>query len=334
MLLLSALTQANAQFTIKNTDEVATIKSGITYVVMDDTGSAMAQKYKALYQKYWTLSEVKFITYADIDRNMKPGASFISVDVEAAMTQSGNDMAANQGNLGGQLGGNNLRYTGAYTYVYLSLWIPEEKFFKKNKKRFKDSYKTEVAKIALFPDNYMSAKDIYEYNSNNYDHYKTEYSIDIYSDTGAQYIYNWGLGFAKNYIQLLVSYLDKDMEKSLYKGIERNGLRALAKSNLCIPDYVLINFSPSKKEGKMFNEKDMMQDYRYKYTMIKRGELNAKIIDGNIEFYYLILFKSSTDKWVTVIDSKTGEMLYSSYTPMSKYMKPKDMKTLYKEIGG
>jgi hypothetical protein len=61
-------------------------------------------------------------------------------------------------------------------------------------------------------------------------------------------------------------------------------------------------------------------------------ELNEKILTEKEPIYYLLYIKSSTDKYVTIINSITGEMLYTHYTPVSYNFKSDDIEDVQKAI--
>jgi len=60
--------------------------------------------------------------------------------------------------------------------------------------------------------------------------------------------------------------------------------------------------------------------------------LNSKILSEKNAFYYVQYVKSSTDKFVSVINSSTGEIVYSVYTPVSYNIKSDDLEDLQKKI--
>ncbi|MBK8966627.1 MAG: hypothetical protein IPM36_08060 [Lewinellaceae bacterium] len=59
--------------------------------------------------------------------------------------------------------------------------------------------------------------------------------------------------------------------------------------------------------------------------MISNAELNRKIIEETEPFYYLVYIKSSTDKYVSVYNSQTGDLVYTTYTGISYNLKDKDL---------
>lgn len=128
--------------------------------------------------------------------------------------------------------------------------------------------------------------------------------------------------------------LEKGQEKSLYSSLGNDSeLKKLQNQTLFIPDYVFTKFNAfTGDESKKFDEKELLEDYKLKYEVISSKTLNEKILKNDQPFFYLQYIKSSTDKYVSVINSQTGEVIYSSYTPMSYNLKSGDLKELSKKI--
>ena len=66
--------------------------------------------------------------------------------------------------------------------------------------------------------------------------------------------------------------------------------------------------------------------------MISTEELSEKILEDTDPFYYLVYIKSSTDKYVTIYNSVTGDIVYSRYKPLSYNFKGSDLKSLMEII--
>ncbi len=66
LLCLFMCTKANAQFTSMNHETIYRVSLGTTYIVMDDTNTAIAKEYKSIFYKYWTTSPIKFIVPDEI----------------------------------------------------------------------------------------------------------------------------------------------------------------------------------------------------------------------------------------------------------------------------
>jgi hypothetical protein len=205
------------------------------------------------------------------------------------------------------------------THIYLELWTCTEKFFKKKKKKLSLDDKLVISRIELFTDfnTLMLPENIYE----------EEFD-------GKNHIRNWGEGILKNYLQNLMTALNKKEQRDLYKYFpDTSELKNLKNQTIYVPDYVLIKFNKfTGDESKKHDAKDIFKDYSFNYELISTNELNNKILSSTEPFYYLVYIKSSTDKYISVINSKTGEYVYTKYTPISYNIGSKDLKELAKAI--
>ncbi|MBK8484386.1 MAG: hypothetical protein IPL31_08625 [Saprospiraceae bacterium] len=302
---------ANSQIAISNISEIAKIKSGTTYIAMKDPNSEKAKEYVNAFKNNWTISKFEFIKYSEIEKYISPENSFLTIGGYETSTQFI------------KLYENGSRKNGinySNTHLYLELWTCNEKYFqsKKKKKEFGNSDKIQVARIELFTD-FATLSDPDKLFQSDYD--------------GNGHIRNWGSGILKNYIQSLISYLNKSENRTLYSGIFNSmEMKNLKKEVLYVPEYVLTKFNKfTGDETKKHDEKDLFEDYKLKYKLISLDELNQKILADKTSFYYLIYIKSSTDKYISVVNSLTGEIIYSTYSPVSYNIKSGDLKDLQKK---
>jgi hypothetical protein len=318
-LLFSLFTQsAFCQIAINNIDEIARLKKGITYIVMKDTGSAVAQPYKDIFRRYWTCSKIGFIEYKDILNYVSADASFFTIG-GFTTTSTFVHMSKTFGQENG------LSYDN--THLYYELWVCNQKELEKWKNRKKkkdelpDKVKVLISRIELYTD--------FETLSKPENIYQSDYD-------GGDHIRNWGPGYLKNYLQMLMPLLEKGEERSLYRSnADPQQLKNLRKDTLYIPDYLLIKFSKfSGDESKRHKEKELFGEYKLPYVLISNEALNKKILADTAPFYYLVYIKSSTDKYVSVYNSHTGELVYTTYAPMSYNLKEKDFEKLVNEIKG
>ena len=138
----------------------------------------------------------------------------------------------------------------------------------------------------------------------------------------------------KNYLQVVNGYLNDSSERWLYKSDTKNkGLKALKNKTLYIPDYALTYFNPyTGDESTKQDEAKIFKKYPFKYELISADKLSKKIMTEEKSFYYMAYVKSSTDKYLTIFNSKTGKIVYSKYKPTSYNVKDSDFKDLAKSI--
>ena len=311
LVVLLFFYRGQAQVAISNISELEKIKGGTTYVAMNDPKNKKNKEFIEIFRKNWTFSKLEFIKYTDIENYFSAENSFI--------TLSGYETNVSFFNLytdGSRSGG--IDYS--HTHIYLELWNCTDKYLKNEKKKeLKRKDKNQIVRLELFTDfpTLLSPENLF----------KTDYDSD-------NHIRNWGKGFLQNYIQNMVQLLNNKVERKLFTQIlKKEELKKLATSTLYIPDYALTKFNNfTGDESKMHDEKDIMEDYKLSYKIITTKELNNKILEDKTGFYYLQYVKSSTDKFISIINSLTGEEIYTNYVPVSYNIKSGDLKTLSKEI--
>lgn len=84
-------------------------------------------------------------------------------------------------------------------------------------------------------------------------------------------------------------------------------------------------------ESKNHDPEKIFKSYPYTYELIDAEDLSEKILSGE-EFYYMVFVKSSTDKYLTIFNSVSGEIIYSKYSPASYNVKDSDFKDLAKSM--
>lgn len=311
MFSLTVTFTATSQIAISSISELAKVKNGTTYIAMKDPDSEEVKEYVTAFKNNWTISKIEFIKYTDIEKYLSPENSFFTMGGYVTDTEFINLYKS----------GRSSRVNFSNTHLFLELWTCNEKYFesKTKKKVFKDSDKITVARIELFTD--------FGTLSNPDKLFQSEYD-------GNGHIRNWGPGILKNYIQTLMRYLNKGEEHKLYSEIlNAEEVKNLKNEVLYVPEYVLLKFNKfNGDETKKHTEKDIFKDYKLPYKLLSIEELNKKILEDEKRFYYLIYIKSSTDKFISVINSQTGELVYSAYTGVSYNIKSDDLKDLHKKV--
>lgn len=310
---------SNAQIAIANLDRIPALKNGTTYVLMKDPDFPGAKEYIEMFKKTWTISKVEFIKYSDAHNHYSAGNYFLSM---GGYKFSDQYTPMFGGFFGGADGNTNEYPKGTWfeeTHIYLELWTCTDKYVENKKdKDLKINNTIQLARIDLYTDEltFRDPRCLYaeEYNSNR--------------------IRNWGVGILENYIQSIMTYFNHNQECKLYSAITNKAeLTKLKKETLYVPNYVLINCDKktNTEKGKHL-ESELFKKYTLKHTLLTIEELNAKIVNKQEPIYYFIYVKSRNDKFVSVVNSVTGEMIYSRYTPMSYNLQPDDLNDLQLEI--
>src|SRR5690606_40828795 len=149
----------------------------------------------------------------------------------------------------------------------------------------KDKYVTRFARLEIFLDDYTLR--------NPYTIYGTSYSDE-------NHLRNWGPGIFKNQIQELQKLLAKGENDGLFSKIfDKDKMQKLKTETLYVPDYIFIKRNKFKgTESERFEEKELMEGYKFPYKIVSIEELNSKILNGE-EFLYLSYIRSNTDKFIS-----------------------------------
>ncbi len=136
-----------------------------------------------------------------------------------------------------------------------------------------------------------------------------------------QAFHNSNTGFLKNYFQKINDLISKNENYWLYENDYKKELALLSKEVLYIPSYFKIKYDRDKY-GNLFSKNDekinkeyiddLLSNYNYKFTFISDEDLNQKILD-NEELYYLTYVMSNKQKFMQIVNSKTGEVIYRDY---------------------
>lgn len=309
LLIVCFSNSLKSQIAISNLSEIEKLTNGITYIAMKDPDSEISKEYIEVFKNNWTISEYEFIKYSEIENYLSPDNSFLTIG----------------GYEKNYLYANGVRAYGrdyTVTHIYLELWTCDDEFFNQNIiKTFDYEDKIQIARIELFTD-FETLSDPDKIVQLDYD--------------GNGHIRNWGPGILKNYIQILTSYIQNGNTRYILSNTtNKEQLVNLETEVLYVPDYVLIKFNMfNGDETGRNSEKKLFKHYPFKYELISINELNNKIMTSDKPFYYLVYVKSSTTKYVSVINSKTGKLVYSEYTGVSYNLQPKDLKALQERVLG
>jgi len=269
------------------------LKESTTLFVYRESDKKHLDQLEKILKEVWTYNKIKLIGQDEFFQyQSKEGYSFFS------------------------LKGFTTHYSGSMsfsnTHFYLGLWM-------NNKSSKANDGKDLYCRIEMHPtaESYAkSTKTVLQY---------------LYTTA---HIYNWNLGFLKNYLMFVNEHLKESKERLLWEKMQNSDeLKNLKTGTLYIPKYVLVEYgSLTGSESTQHNEKKLFKDYKHQYEMIDDNELSQKILNSSKAFYYLIYVKSSTDKFISVVNSLTGNIIYSKYKPISYNIKSSDIKELNKYI--
>lgn len=225
-------------------------------------------------------------------------------------------------------------YATLFTYVDFQMF-DHEKILKKLKKmsdkkkakKIDDLLTKNRSGIARF---YIFPKDDFIKKAVPYKENETE--LSLYTD---DVFFNYKPGLLKNYFQKVNDLIRDEEEYWLYGNDFLPELKNLASSKLYIPSYMLIKFNPfiaKDRDVEDVSTESLLAKYDYDYEIVEDDLLSDRIMNKE-EFYYLRYVRMNAERFVQVVNSKTGEIVYRDYiTGLGYNLKNKQIKELNKSI--
>jgi len=136
-------------------------------------------------------------------------------------------------------------------------------------------------------------------------------------------VQEWSWGFLKNDLQVINSCLVANKSRWRFESeVDKANIGKLNSQTLFVSSDVKNYYDTREKE-------DPFEKYAgKKIEMIEPKALSDKILNSETPFYYMKVYKPGSDKMVTIINSATGEFLYSEYSGQAYFFKDKDVKEL------
>jgi len=307
LLMLSTFTSffnaANAQISVGRSmtgrleefrkGQIDVIKSKTSIFINDGFNT---DELEAVLKQVWTINPYKVITTEEFNKNEK---LYLIVDNAIGKMSKTTGMKPN---------GNGVGSTTGSTYVYFKYFYPTSI----KEKEGTLSYATNNVAAVFMSCTPKSMNKIYENKSFEY----------LQED-----IYNYKLGYFKNYLQYINNLLLNNGSSWAYdSGYDEEKLKELETKTLYVPKYLNTKSLIGNEYNTLGNPEKLLKKYPYKYEWISDEELNKKILEGgNEEFYYLLYTKVNSQKMVTVTNGMNGDVIYKNYTTMTYELKPKDL---------
>jgi len=337
--------KSNAQFEFHTPNWYKSKSYQKLIVKVGDQSKPYTQKIMQLIRDNWNICPVEF--YSDkFDKSLLiDGNIFLNFERYTIASQYVRDY----GNNGGISRGN-VNYND---YYYLNFWVINKNY---NPKKDWWDYKYIIAKsefylklIGMGEEEYKAFKIDLEtligiresvFRIEREEMYPKEFD---FTNPNFQLQYLNGMeGNLKNMIQYVNNQISKNSEKDFFSDTRNESeLANLKNATLYIPNYwygekgtILENLKEDDKYVKVHVKflNDLMKSYPYKSELISRSDLDNKILSTVEDFYYLNYVQSSADKIISVINGKTGDVMYSSVTKNSYRIKEKDIEKIGKLI--
>ncbi len=280
----------------KSSDLERLKKTTTVFIFRDEDRKNLGQLMATLTDA-WDITPLEFVSYTDYSpKDYVGNYSFFTLggfQIVRVSDKSGREF-----------------YTSNF---YLQLWMPQ------------DDKKLNFCRIELYPaykvyemaDRYMGA--------NNGQFWKYLYTKST--------LYNWNLVYLKNALQFVNKHLKNSQTHWLCKSEEYAGLSKLRGDTLYVPEYTLIKFDKVIGDESARHEVEVLfKKYPYPYKVVSIDELAKKLENDSKPIYYLSYIKSGINKYISVINGKTGDILYTDYSAMFNNIKDKNLGKLAKAI--
>ena len=199
---------------------------------------------------------------------------------------------------------------------------------KKIKKKFNSvlsENKISIARFHLYPSGDFVSTAL---RKNMSEIYTSMFTDDVF--------YNYKPGSLKNYFQKLNELIKNE---EIYWMYEENDytkeIIKLPKNTLFILSYLskkVDAWTATDLERKDKEVIELYDNYEFTYKFISDDDLDERILNGE-EFYYLRYVRVNAQKFLEVVNSKSGDIIYRNYvTGLAYNIKPKHLKELNKTI--
>ncbi|NQY28610.1 MAG: hypothetical protein HRT69_03975 [Flavobacteriaceae bacterium] len=300
---------SNKQFDeIKNLKTIFVIPNGLD----KDT-------IKQIIDEVWTINDIKFIAKNNFEASKFSNNAVIELIDDEGFKKRIKRTEPYNGSVATGLEQQKDKTIGEYIVFNFSLFIPSQKkavaqiFFTPNIKKREvitnSSDRKSALEKALIKNKQKKNKEISGF-------------------------YNFDLGYIKNYFQCLNENLNNNINiQSEDTYVDENEIKNLKESTLFTPDWMMKRYDPFSSTIKKIDKPEKyFSKYNYDYKVITNKDLNEKILEGKDDFYYLMHTQVNGDKIVSVINGKTGNIIYRKTTRMSYNIKSKDISFLNKQI--
>ena len=149
---------------------------------------------------------------------------------------------------------------------------------------------------------------------------------------------NWGPGYLRGYAKNINDALLKKERRSFNTSSKAEGLSALQRDTLFLPRSLQTRYSGltgAERQGSGGDEEgaeELRASYKFTSVWIDDEDLQQRILTAMKPVYYLLYVRASSEKYVSVFNGKTGEMLYAAHSLLSYNFRGKDLKDLAKVI--
>ena len=283
-----------------NEDTLARLKKTQTIFILPDIIDK--KDYQEILQKHWKITPYKFVNHNEFDffTYLDDKYSFVYLNTNVNTIEKS-------------------RAINVYINTSLDFFMLDnskaQELITKNKKDSQEiieKSKLPIASIKLYPKN-QSLRTIANARNDMASLEEISYTKETF--------YDFKIGFFKNGIQKINSQLLKEEPYNLYQSDHLSEIKNLADKKLYVPEYIGIQFNGMREthRGKQKSHiEELFKNYNYQYTIINCDDLSNKIMGNEID-YYIKYTRINTQRFLNVVNAKTGEIVYRNHMPGLAY---------------
>lgn len=242
--------------------------------------------------KIWTITPIKVVYYTDVAPYLKDAEKYAFLAIGGIQSSSTSGPTR--------------------THYYLTLSVPYTVTGKKTRVEHDD-----LCRIELYPE----MRVLYHFSDK-------EVNTEMYSNATFR---NFTFPYMAVYLKSLHQNLKDGKRASVFNNYEDKALLSKVKNDtLYIPEELIYSRNKFTGKEREKDDEDLFSEYPGKYKIVSNSEL-INIIRTRDESKPIYLFEyilSSTDKYVGVLDVRSGKVIYRKYTAISYNLKPKDIKRI------
>jgi len=268
--------------------------------------------YEELLKDTWTVTPFKVIKYEDFNPQEYVSGAYSFVTLAGSRVQTAQQSV----------------YHSAYMHFFMFNTKAKEKELKKWAKKPEEKKKEynlmaedriDIGSVTLC----VSPRFIEAMYFTPKEAWKVMYEEDTFP--------NYKLGFLKNYFQKMSNVISEGKGRPACETECTPELKALKKQTLYIPNFIIeeyINMALKGNKAEDEGFKKLFKEYKYKYEIIDDETINIKILAGE-EFYYVRFIEALPIKHLQVVNSKTGDLLFSHCLfGLDAHIKPNNLKDI------
>lgn len=287
-------------------EDLAAFKKTTTYFILQEKDYANAAAFQAAIEKVWTITPFKIIT-----PNERRGLNLS----QSSFFDFGGFVVTRQGR----------STTSVHVHLSYDLFMLSPN---KKDKLIQNTF----GKFLLHLDG-DAYKYISRYAMSNSKRFGEKVGPYLYNEAEMQ---NWSPLMIAGYLKVINDGLTSNTLRSVFEEyIDKEAIKELEKKTLYIPNYVNTKFNMftgTEKDSEV-DEGDLKTAYPLPSQYISLADLEQSAQSNKEQgFFYLSYIKSSTDKYVSIFEGKTGKMIYTAYTPVSYNFKTKDLKRIANKV--